>query len=425
VDRGRRGASGGLGDAGVRGALVVAAALTLVGCTPKRAAERADAGATPVISAPAPSASATPPPRPSAAKTAAVIPAGDAGAPACKVLRGPIAQPFHGPAALRIVSRADAEIAQVVFNDNGAPRSYDVLPGDAGALPGEEAGPKSALPPCALTRDVAFCPDTNGAIHRTRGAGEGDTVVARGRSGTRLAAAHLAGRALVAYLGERVTTEGLVREAWAALDDAPPVRISEDGSGATHVDLAARGDTLVAMTIDARVAMTPAHARVLTLEAGKLHVSKDAVIFVGGSAERHNAGALATSKDGATFALVPVSADVLTFGMATIKIDDPPGDDAPVTWSNYPTSLDPAPIAATRGESAMHIARVRPRTSDPKSPRVLEIGTLDARGAFEPRCIAAEAVFVKDVEVALDRQGGLWVFYRDPSASRLLRVATR
>ena len=201
------------------------------------------------------------------------------------------------------------------------------------------------------------------------------------------------------------------------------MRLSEDGSGATFVDLARRGTRLLAMTIDARVAMTPAHARPLALEGGKLVLGTDAVVFVGGSAERHNAGALATSTDGSAFELIAVADGASAFGMAAIRVEDPPHEDEPVVWSLYPNGLDPAPIAATHGGAAMIVARVRPRTADPKSSRVLELGVLSREGAFAPSCIVDEAPFIKDVELELDRQGALWVFYRDPRGSVLERRA--
>jgi hypothetical protein len=230
---------------------------------------------------------------------------------------------------------------------------------------------------------------------------------------------------LLAYIGERVTTEGLVREAYVTMDDGPASRLSDEGSGATFVDLAPRGDGVVAMLIDARVALTPTHARILSLKSGKLDVGPDAVLFVGGSAERHNAGTLTTSKEGAAFALIAVSNDAMSFGMAAIKIDDPPKIDAPAVWSMYPNGLDPAPIAATRGLRAMHVARVRPKAADPKAPRLLEYGDLDAAGVFRAPCMVAEASFVKDVELAVDKDDSAWIFFRDPRGSRVIRLERR
>jgi hypothetical protein len=409
-------------------ALTIGVALGARGCKAKANVEVVDAAPAPSVTASA-SSPAAPSVPPSAIPSAIPAPRAvvsidnaDAGAGGCKLLRGPLAQPFNGPSTLRMVERAEGPLAELVVNAGGAPRFYDILPGDAGAPP-QVVPPKSTLPPCAAARDVVFCPDASGAIHRSHGAGEGDTVVGQSRAGTEVSAAMLGGHALVAFIAERVTSDGLLREAWLATDDgAPPLRLSEEGSGTTFVELAARGDAVVAMMIDARTAMTPTHARIVTLEAGKPKVGPDAVIFVGGSAERHNAGALATSKEGTVFGLVAVADGASRFGMAAIAIDDPPAVDAPVAWSLYPNGLDPAAIAATRGGARMHVARVRPKTADPASLHVLELGYLQTSGAFRARCTIAEATFVKDVEVESDRQGALWVFYREPGGTRLARI---
>lgn len=340
----------------------------------------------------------------------------DGGAPACKVLDGPTAQPFVGPAVLRVVPNAGADVIEIVYNDGGSPRVF------ADAAPRGPKPEKSTIPACAATGDVIYCPDATGAVRRWGRGAENGVVVARGRAGTDIVAASLGNNALVAYLAERVTSEGLVREAWVAMENAPPVRISEDGSGATSIDLATRGEELIALTIDARVAMTPTHARILTLEADKLRLGNDAVIFVGGGAERHTGGALTTAKDGSTFALVAVAEDVRRFGLAAIKVDDPPLVDARAVWSFYPNGLDPAPVAATRGELAMYVARVRPKTPEADAPHVLEIGMVESSGAFRASCVVTTASFVKDVELARDGQGMLWVFYRTPSGSYLAGV---
>jgi hypothetical protein len=343
----------------------------------------------------------------------------DAGAPVCKILGGPTVQPFVGPAVLRIVRREVGEGPELIYNEGGSPRVFGAPSVVTGSR--EPKPEKSTIPACAASGEVVYCPDSAGAIHRSRG-GAGDVIVARSRQGTRIVAASLGGHELVAYLAERITTEGLVREAWAAVEDRPPVRLSEDGSGTTFVDLAPRGDTLIALMIDARIAMTPVHARVLTFEANELRVGADAVLFVGGAGERHNAGALAVSREGSAFALVAVAEDALRFGLAVIRIDDPPVVDARAVWSFYPNGLDPAPVAATRGELAMHVARVRPKTAEVDAPHVLEIGAIEPSGAFRSSCLVTAAAFIKDLELARDGQGTLWVFYRTPSGSYLTRV---
>ena len=135
-----------------------------------------------------------------------------------------------------------------------------------------------------------YCPDTSGAIHRTHGSGEVDTIVAQSRPGTPIAAAPLGDTNIVlAYVRENTTSEGAVREGMVPLNDGPPVRLSEEGSGATSIELVERDYQIIALTVDARVAMTPTHV-VLRVQGGKLDVGKDAVIFVGGPAERHTTG---------------------------------------------------------------------------------------------------------------------------------------
>lgn len=348
----------------------------------------------------------------------------DAGAGACKLLRPPIMQTYGGPAAIHFVESDGVETPELVFNDEGHPRR-GIVPRSTAPSPASVPMPsKCTLPSCVAAHDLVFCADASGAIRRSIGKVDSDTVVAQSRAGTPIAAASIGGdHVVLAYLQEVTTSEGLVREARIKLDDGLPLRLSEEGSGATSVQLAPRGDEVVALIIDARVAMTPAHARILRVENGKLRVERDAVVFVGGAAERHNAGALALAKDGKAFALVPVAESAETFGMAAIRLSDPPTEDEPVIWSFYPNGLDPAPIAATRGVSPIRVARVRPSGPDPDASRVLEIGELGPSGEFGAKCIISEASYIKDVALELDRQGAVWLFWRDPRGSHLERRA--
>ena len=347
----------------------------------------------------------------------------DAGASACKPLRAPYIDPdFIAPVALRLDARAAIPAAQLIFNESGIPHVVDVPADNRDASVAVSASrTRTTLPSCAVAGDVILCPDASGVVQAWRG--EKHSIVAHARPGTDIAAATIDGKIALAFLMDHVTSEGVTREAWAVLEGSAPVRLSEEGSGATFIALAPHGNRLLAMTIDARVAMTPAHARLVGLESGKLAMGPDAVVFVGGSAEPHNAGALATTDDGSVFALVAVADGATAFGMAAIRIEDPPHVDEPVVWSQYPNGLDPAPIAATEDASRMIVARVRPRDAAPHARRDLEIGELAKDGTFVSACVIDEAGFIKDVEIALDRKGALWVFYRDPRGSVLERRA--
>ncbi|HVY49218.1 MAG TPA: hypothetical protein VHB21_25180, partial [Minicystis sp.] len=254
--------------------------------------------------------------------------------------------------------------------------------------------------------------------------GADDHVVASARRGGPIAAAEIGeGHAVVAVLGDRKTTEGAVTLAFAALDDEPPVLLSEEGSGATFVALAPHQGRVLAAYVDARRAMTPVHARELRVDdGGKLGLGGDAVAFIGEGGDAQTSCTLVASGEGA-LALVPIG-DGRGFGMAAVRVGLPPVDDAPTTWSPYPNGCTPAPIAAT-GTFPAKVARVRPATKDPSSKRALELGEVDAAGAFTPICTVAEARSVRDVAVAEDAHHVVWVAYTDGRGTWLVRRAPR
>lgn len=371
-----------------------------------------------------------------AVTTAVPVAAGDV----CRVARGPIQLSFTGPAALWVADDAAFEDdPHIVFNRDGVPRRV-VLPKaakrtDAAAATSSKAGAekkperlalteaaeRATQPGCSIAAGSIFCTDASGAIHRAPLAGEGDTIVAHARPGAPMAAARIAGtHAVYAFLADRKTSEGVVTVAFAALDDGPPVQLSEDGSGATFITLMPRGDEVVAMYIDARRALTPVHARVLTA-AGKLALGPDAVLFVGEGTEGRTGAALVQAPGGVSYALLPIFKDAKSFGMAAIRIDQQPRDDAPVTWSLYPNGLEGAAIAAARTTTPSRVARVRPATSDPQAKRVLELGELDATGAFQALCTVGESSSYGDVSVLVDRFGTLWLTYTDDAGTWLER----
>jgi hypothetical protein len=333
-------------------------------------------------------------------------------------------QPYGGPAALRFVGTGQARMAELIFNEASRPRFSGIPFTQRRSFVDVPIPPKTSLPGCVALSDFVYCPDASGAIHRTDGGGENDTVVARARAGTPLSVAKIApDHVLLAYIRDETTTEGQVRVAEMKLDDGPPVRLSDDGSGATYVELVSRGESALAFTLDGRTAMTPAHVRVVRIVDGKASLSRDAVVFVGGPAERYTRGRVALSADGAAFVVVASAHSLEGFGMAVVRLSDPPTEDEPVVWSMYPNGIDPAPIAVTRGVSPIRLARVRPSAPEPGASLLLEVGELSAAGDFHARCVLAEAAYIKDVELDVDREGTMWLFWRDTRGSHLERRA--
>ncbi|MGO8999378.1 MAG: hypothetical protein ACLQVI_39130, partial [Polyangiaceae bacterium] len=284
--------------------------------------------------------------------------------------------------------------------------------------------PVASFPTCVIAGAFSFCMDGGGAIHRRSLETEGkDGVGARARAGSVFAAELVAAaHVVVAYLAERQTSVGVMSEAYAVLDDGPPLRLSDEGSGATHVSLASRAGSLLALLIDGRTAMTPVHGRSLTIAGGRLVAREDVVVFVGGGAEANTRGALGVSASGAAFALVPIAGEA-SFGLAAIKLDDPPRLDEPTTWSAYLNGLDPAPVVATRGTTPIRVGRVRPLEARADSPRGLELGKLDEAGTFVPYGLVSSKGRVRSPALAVDRAGMLWLAFTDGAGTWLERRA--
>jgi hypothetical protein len=378
-------------------------------------------------------------PVPAVASTATAVspalvsarPGPDASTGWCRVVRGPIELPIRAPA--RFVVRG--ERVDAVLDDDGRPR---VVPFTAGPFstsppvspppvrePADGVVPKGLRLHCATAGEYAFCPDRSGAVHRAGLVGDSDRIVASGRIGTSIAAGTLGGgHTALMYLASRKTSEGWVSEAWLEVDDEPPMRVSEDGSGATSVDLAVRGASLLALSIDARAALTAMHVRSVVYEGG-VRLGEDAVVFVGGPGDRQTGGTLAVPASGPGWALLPIARDISDFGLATVRLDDPPHVDEPTVWSMYPNGLDPAPIAVAPRPGGPWVARVCPQSSEPGSAQVLELGEVDAAGDFVARDTVPTADSPSELSLALGPHGDLWLAWMDASGSWVERLACR
>jgi hypothetical protein len=345
----------------------------------------------------------------------------DAGASGCRLLGGPIELSRHGAAAL--TSRGDEMLA--ILNEDGHPAVAALRVGSVAPAPMRSvlSSPRALRLPCAVTGDVAFCPDRTGNIHRSALTGGDSRVVATSLAGTPVSAGRVPGQsAVLVYLASRQTSEGWVTEAWIVADEGPPQRLSEDGSGATSSALAARGSSLIAVTVDSRVALTAMHAREIRYDHG-LRLGEDVVTFVGGPGDPDAAVALALFPSSAGWAVLPIAQDVSSFGLAFVKLDDPPRVDEPVLWSMYPDGLDPAPVATAVLGARFWLARVLPRQRGPGSPRDLELGELESDGSFVAKHIVGGARGATGVSLASDSRGALWVAWLDPSGSWVERLS--
>lgn len=378
------------------------------------------------------SASARRPPRAAAAE----LPPLDGGAAgSCRVVLGPVQQALTGPAALV----ASARGLEVVQHKSGIAvvTLQPIVPPKAGAAVriALEAGAaeKASRPPCAVADRFAFCSDAQGRVHKSLREMASDELLTTALAGARVTAAPFGdGRTVVGTIQTRKSSLGEeVFEAFAKVDGEAPVRISEEGSGASDVVLAARrSGEVVAFMTDARVSMSPVHVRTLRY-AGKLEVMPDVVVHVAGGSTRFLLGAQGTSAKGDVFGLVATESEK-GFGLLSIPLEPETKEEAPFAFSPYPNGLDSAALAATRGGNNVYVARVRPTTAPGQAstrddagatlpPYVLELGRLDDRGRFASLGFVATSGPVSFAAVELDSFGALWLYYTDPAGSWLER----
>ena len=260
-------------------------------------------------------------------------------------------------------------------------------------------------PPCEIAGRWAYCQAVGGIVYRTTLGASDTKQIAKSAPSTRITASALGpDHAVVATLDSRRTTEGVMLQAFVTLDDGETTRLSDDGAGATVLRVVPRGERAVALYLDARMAMLPVHARPMSLRGKELVLADDAVVFVGGPPERgiDLTGAVVGRS---LFALIATARETSDFGMAAIPIAEQPKEDVQAAWSLYPNGLDPAPMAATTdgtGDGPAWVARVRPSERAAGSPRILELGRLDAAGAFTSLGVIAADKRITDVAIAAD-----------------------
>jgi hypothetical protein len=117
--------------------------------------------------------------------------------------------------------------------------------------------------------------------------------------------------------------------------------------------------------------------------------------------------------------LLPIAKDGATFGLAIVRIDEPPRVDEPVAWSMYPNGLDPAPVAGAASGATNWVARVLPRDASVGSSRVLELGIIEPSGDFAlASTVPTTSGRPGDLALAAaDAQGALWLAWVDAGGS--------
>jgi hypothetical protein len=399
----------------------------------------------------------------------------------CKLLGSPEEQSFRGPATML----ARGNVLEMVVNVGGSPRVVrKPIPPKVAKVtpprpPQEFVGAR--FPRCEVVfgskpeDDAAYCQGLDHKIRRfgrsafrtlsENGADNGSEVV-ESRGSDPLAVVRSGPTPLVGYLQSRRTSEGETTEAWGVWEGQTPFRISEDGSSAATLNLHPLADGgVIAFYIDARVAMSPVHARTIAYRKGAApQLGEDAVVFVGGAAEQRAYATLLRSEADAKgnrslFALASLTRDEKGAGTVLLPLHSPPRVDEKGIWFLHGGPLREPAVQAETSSDGEGPAFARTTVSAPfpmpslKSPSLIPSGapkavappsanTVPTAGAearkAEPRVelakLASDGTFVHlawmsqammatDVQVTRDSEGTYWVLYGDAKKVWLERFA--
>jgi hypothetical protein len=226
------------------------------------------------------------------------------------------------------------------------------------------------------------------------------------RDASRTSAGEVRGRVAVAFLARADQESTSHARLW--LEGKEPLDLTPEGAGASSVTLTRVGDHLLATSIDGRSAMTPMHARSVTLTEAGATLGEDVVVWVGGPAQAWTE-LFVSAQAGRAWAHVPIERDATHFGLASVDLGTEPHLDSEVAFFDYANGIDLAPVATAELCGRAHVAFVRPTTSVPHAPEELVLVRLETKEAVT----LANARGFAAVSLALVPGGGLLAYVAD------------
>lgn len=188
--------------------------------------------------------------------------------------------------------------------------------------------------------------------------------------------------------------------------------LTAEGNSTHSVALVRTEDGVLALSVQARMAMTPVHARRIPFDGKRPLVGEDTVVWVGGGIQPLTEMTILPSGDKGLFGFIPHERSMREFGIARLDIGTSPTMETPTTWLLYPNGIDPAPVAAAHlcGEPVLLYAA--PESPAPGSAQELLVRSLaDPSGKRVQRLATGRAFYF--VSIAEVRGGALAVWVTD------------
>lgn len=261
----------------------------------------------------------------------------------------------------------------------------------------------------ALTSTHAYWIAPRGVLLRAaRKTGSIDEL-APARSGTRVSALQVGGRDVVAFIAD--VDEDPRAFVWA--EGQTPLRLSEDASTATSVELIAAKPQPYALVLEGRTGMSPLHLREVRVTKKHLNLGPDEVVWVGPGSQPLTELESLDRPGGGAFGFLATSHDVTHFGLAHFSLTNQGELTAPPRWRPYPNGIDPAPVAAAHLCGKDYVAFALPTESRPRAPQELHLARLGPDGTLADEEVIARSRAFNDVSLAPSSRGAVLAWTAD------------
>ncbi len=230
--------------------------------------------------------------------------------------------------------------------------------------------------------------------------------------------------AMVAYVVRPAKDDDpLIAKLW--VEGAPSEVLTAEGNSTHSVSLVETDDGVTALSVQARMAMTPVHARRIRFPSGHSLLGDDVVVWVGGGIQPLTEMTILPSHGNDLWGFIPEERSITEFGIARLDITQTPTMDTKTNWVLYPNGIDPAPVAAGHVCGEPVIVYAQPQTPAPDSAQELVVRAVeDAAG--ERHATLAQAKGFAEVSIA-EVEGGALVTWasNDATSARTVRCKKR
>ncbi len=190
--------------------------------------------------------------------------------------------------------------------------------------------------------------------------------------------------------------------------------LTDPSASSLSVELVEHGESVYAMTLEARMGQSNVHARQI-VPGLPPKVGEDRVVWVGGGSNPTTELRVAPGNGRADnlLGLLPLEQDISHFGLAMLSFDKlEPGGSTLERWTGYANGINPAPVAAQTICNKTVALFARPSAAEPGSPQELVFAEVWS-GVARSTVVLSRSKAFYDVSLAPVKHGALVSYVAD------------